>query len=34
MRGEGSDAPFVVAWRRDNDNPVLPIFLQAMGVRD
>ncbi|WP_148300399.1 LysR family transcriptional regulator [Holophaga foetida] len=34
MRGEGSDAPFVVAWMADNDNPVLPVFLRAMGVRD
>ena len=34
LQGERSDAPFVVAWRVDNDNPVLLVFLQAMGIRD
>lgn len=34
MTGEGSVAGFVVAWRSDNPNPVLPVFLHAMGVKD
>nr|WP_320133410.1 LysR family transcriptional regulator [uncultured Holophaga sp.] len=34
MQGEAGLASFGVAWRTDNPNPILPVFLQAMGVRE